>query len=143
MATMIFTRAILEGTPIEVFNHGDMRRDFTFVDDIVEGVVRVLAKPPAPDTATGAPHAIYNIGNNRSVPLGEFIDTLERLLGRRATRVDKPMQPGDVKDTYASIDRIAARTGFAPKTSLGDGLAAFVAWYRGYYGAAPAGGARS
>jgi UDP-glucuronate 4-epimerase len=143
MATMIFTRAILEGRPIEVFNHGDMRRDFTYVDDIVEGVARVLAKPPAKDAATGAPHAIYNIGNNRSVPLGEFIATLERLLGRRAKRVDKPMQSGDVKDTYASIDRLAALTGFAPKTPLADGLAAFVDWYRGYYGVDATAPARS
>ena len=110
-----------------------MRRDFTYVDDIVEGVSRVLALPPARDAATGAPHAIYNIGNNRSVPLPEFIDTLESLLGRKALRVDAPMQPGDVKETYASIDRLAALTGFAPRTTLADGLAKFVEWYRGYY----------
>ncbi|HEV8500996.1 MAG TPA: NAD-dependent epimerase/dehydratase family protein [Casimicrobiaceae bacterium] len=134
MATMIFARAILAGAPIEVFNRGDMRRDFTYVDDIVEGVVRVLARPPAPDAATRAPHAIYNIGNNRSVPLAEFIATLERLLGKRAIKVDRPMQPGDVKDTYASIERLAALTGFTPRTALADGLAAFVTWYRDYYG---------
>ena len=134
MATMIFARAILAGAPIEVFNRGDMRRDFTYVDDIVEGVVRVLARAPAPDAATRAPHAIYNIGNNRSVPLAEFIATLERLLGTRAIKVDRPMQPGDVKDTYASIERLAALTGFTPRTALADGLAAFVAWYRDYYG---------
>jgi len=134
MATMIFARAILAGAPIEVFNRGDMRRDFTYVDDIVEGVVRVLARPPAPDAATRAPHAIYNIGNNRSVSLAEFIATLERLLGKRAIKVDRPMQPGDVKDTYASIERLAALTGFTPRTALADGLAAFVTWYRDYYG---------
>ncbi|HEY7903427.1 MAG TPA: NAD-dependent epimerase/dehydratase family protein [Casimicrobiaceae bacterium] len=138
MATMIFARAILAGAPIEVFNRGDMRRDFTYVDDIVQGVVRVLALPPAPDAATRAPHAIYNIGNNRSVPLAEFIATLERLLGKRAVKVDRPMQPGDVKDTYASIERLAALTGFTPRTALADGLAAFVAWYREYYGAVDA-----
>jgi UDP-glucuronate 4-epimerase len=133
MAAIIFTRAILAGEPIELFNGGDMRRDFTYVDDIVEGVVRVLGLPPAPDADTGAPHAIYNIGNNRSVPLREFVATLELLLGRRALCVDRPMQPGDVRDTYASIERLAALTGFAPRTPLADGLARFVAWYRDYY----------
>ncbi len=133
MAPMLFSRAILAGEANTVFNPGDMRRDFTYVDDIVEGVSRVLALPPARDAATGAPQAIYNIGNNRSVPLPEFIDTLESLLGRKALRVDAPMQPGDVKETYASIDRLAALTGFAPRTTLADGLAKFVEWYRGYY----------
>ena len=133
MAPMLFTKAILAGTPIKVFNHGDMRRDFTYVDDIVEGVVRVLALPPAPDAATGARHAIYNIGNNQSVPLPEFIATLETLLGRSAVRVDEPMQPGDVKETFASIERLAALTGFAPHTPLAEGLAKFVDWYRDYY----------
>ncbi len=133
MAPMLFARAILAGEPIMVFNHGDMRRDFTYVDDIVEGLVRVLAIAPARDAETGAPHAIYNIGNNRSVPLPEFIDTLEALLGRKAVRVDAPMQPGDVKETYASIDRLAALTGFTPRTALAEGLAQFVTWYRDYY----------
>ncbi len=133
MAPVLFTRAILAGTPIKVFNHGDMRRDFTYIDDIVEGVARVLALPPAQDAATGARHAIYNIGNNRAVPLTEFIATLETLLGRQAQRIDEPMQPGDVKETYASIDRLHALTGFAPRTPLADGLAKFVEWYRGYY----------
>ncbi len=146
MAPMLFTRAILAGEPIRVFNGGDMRRDFTFVDDIVEGVLRVLAHPPrrgdaGPGAVGGAggedvPHAIYNIGNNRSVALGEFIATLERLLGREALRIDTPMQPGDVRDTYASIDRLAALTGFAPHTPLERGLAAFVDWYLAYHGAA-------
>jgi len=133
MAPMLFTRAILAGTPIKVFNHGDMRRDFTYVDDIVEGVTRVLALPPQPDAASGARHAIYNIGNNRSVALPEFIATLETLLGKTALRVDEPMQPGDVKETYASIDRLSALTGFTPRTALADGLAKFVDWYHGYY----------
>ncbi len=140
MAPMLFARAIIDGTPIKVFNHGDMRRDFTYVDDIVEGVTRVLALPPSADAATGARHAIYNIGNNRSVALLEFIATLESLLGREAVRIDEPMQPGDVKETYASIDRLAALTGFAPHTSLADGLARFVDWYRSYYTHAPGGG---
>ena len=132
-APMLFTRAILDGQPIDVFNEGRMQRDFTYVDDIVEGVVRVLAQPPAADDDR-APYAIYNIGNHEAVDLGHFVDTLERLLGRRAIRRLRPMQPGDVQATYASIERLAHAIGFAPRTSLDDGLARFVAWYRGYYG---------
>jgi UDP-glucuronate 4-epimerase len=138
MAPMIFARAILAGEPIKVFNHGDMQRDFTYVDDIVEGVVRVLARPPH-GSATGAPYAIYNIGNNRAVRLEEFIGELERLLGRRAIKEYLPLQPGDVPATFASIDRLAAATGFAPTTPLAEGLKRFVAWYREYYGSAGAG----
>jgi UDP-glucuronate 4-epimerase len=134
MAPMLFTRAILAGEPIAVFNDGDMRRDFTYVDDIVEGVVRVLAMPPARGSDGAAPHAIYNIGNNQAVQLTTFIATLERLLGRTAVRILKPMQPGDMQATYASIDRLAALTGFSPRTSLDEGLAHFVRWYLGYYG---------
>ena len=133
MAPMLFTKAILDGTPIKVFNHGDMQRDFTYVDDIVEGVVRVLARPPVA-TGGAAPYAVFNIGNHQSVPLTEFIETLERLLGREARKELVPMQPGDVKATYASIDRLKALTGFAPSTPLAEGLARFVDWYRGYYG---------
>jgi UDP-glucuronate 4-epimerase len=129
---MIFTRAIIEGTPIEVFNGGRMERDFTYVDDVVEGVVRVLERPPSGD-GDGAPYAIYNIGNNSAVDLDTFIATLEDLLGRRAIRNDRPMQPGDVRATYASIDRLRDAIGFAPRTSIADGLARFVNWYRGYY----------
>ena len=133
-APMLFTRAILAGTPIRVFNHGRMRRDFTYVDDIVEGVVRVLDRPPARASATGAPHAVYNIGNHDAVELDAFIATLERLLGRAAIRDPQPMQPGDVPATYASIDRLQALTGFAPRTPLADGLARFIRWYREHYG---------
>ena len=135
MAPMLFTRAILEGTPIKVFNHGRMRRDFTFVDDIVQGVVRVLERPPAGDG--GVPHAIYNIGNHEAVALDEFIATLERLLGRTASRELLPMQPGDVEATYASTDALRAATGFAPSTPLAVGLARFVDWYRAYHGVLP------
>jgi len=138
MAPMIFTRAILAGQPIKVFNHGDMQRDFTFVDDIVEGVVRVLRRPPQPAPPTGAPYAVYNIGNNRAVGLESFIAELESLLGRRAVKQYLPLQPGDVRATFASIDRIAEAVGFVPKTALRDGLARFVAWYRRYYGEADA-----
>lgn len=134
MAPMLFTRAILAGEPIKVFNHGDMRRDFTYVDDIVEGVVHLLSRPPQPAPPTGAPYAIYNIGNNTAVGLETFIAELERLLGRRAVKEYLPLQRGDVQATYASIDRLAAATGFAPTTALADGLARFVAWYREYYG---------
>ena len=131
-APMLFTKAIIDGRPIDVFNGGRMRRDFTYVDDIVEGVVRVLARPPQAD-ADDAPYAIYNIGNHDAVDLGDFIALLERLLGRRAIRNERPMQPGDVEATYASIDRLQNATGFAPRTPLAEGLAHFVAWYRDYY----------
>jgi UDP-glucuronate 4-epimerase len=132
MSPMIFTRAILAGRPIDVFNHGRMRRDFTYVDDIVEGVVRVLDMPPASDG--GAPYAVYNIGNNDAVELETFIATLEQLLGKPAVRNYLPMQPGDVPATYASIDRLRARTGFVPHTPLAQGLGRFVEWYLGHYG---------
>jgi UDP-glucuronate 4-epimerase len=132
MAPMLFTKAILAGVPIRVFNDGKMRRDFTYVDDIVEGIVRVVDSPPVADDG-GAPYAIYNIGNHEAVELESFIALLERLLGRTAIREYAPMQPGDVPATFAAIDRLAALTGFAPHTSLADGLARFVSWYREYY----------
>jgi UDP-glucuronate 4-epimerase len=138
MAPMLFARAILAGEPIRVFNYGDMQRDFTYVDDIVEGVVRVLERPPAGSAPTGAPYAIYNLGNNHAVRLEDFIAELERLLGRRAIKEYLPMQPGDVPATFASIERLTAATGFAPTTPLAEGLARFVSWYREYYGAAGA-----
>ena len=132
-APMLFARAILAGEPIRVFNHGRMRRDFTYVDDIVEGVARVLDRPPERTSAADAPHAIYNIGNHEAVELDMFIATLERLLGKVAIRDPQPMQPGDVPATYASIDRLRALTGFAPRTPLAEGLERFVRWYREYY----------
>jgi UDP-glucuronate 4-epimerase len=133
MAPMLFTRSILAGEPIKVFNHGDMQRDFTYVDDIVEGVVRVLARPPSALSASGAPYAIYNIGNNQAVQLEVFIGELERLLGRTAIKQYLPLQQGDVPATFASIARLKAATGFAPTTPLAEGLVRFVAWYREYY----------
>jgi UDP-glucuronate 4-epimerase len=140
MSPMLFSRAILAGEPIRVFNHGRMSRDFTYIDDIVEGVARVLERPPTPERGVGgaevgegAPHAIYNIGNHEAVELETFISTLELLLGRKAIRHYQPMQPGDVPATYASIDRLRAATGFAPSTPLAEGLARFVAWYRDYF----------
>lgn len=143
MATFIFTRAILEGRPIEVFNHGHMRRDFTFIDDIVEGVVRVAAKlpvgdpdwalHPTPDRST-APYRVYNIGSSNPVELGRFIETLEDSLGMTAVKVMLPMQPGDVPLTYADVTTLFEDVGFRPRTSLREGLEHFVRWYRGYYG---------
>jgi len=130
MSPSLFANAILAGAPITVFNEGRMRRDFTYVDDIVEGVARVLVLPPV---AAAAPFAVYNIGNNTAVELEAFIAALERLLGRAAIKRYAPMQPGDVPVTYASIELLAAATGFAPHTSLETGLARFVDWYRSYH----------
>ena len=133
MSPTLFASAMLEGRPIKVFNHGKMQRDFTYVDDIVEGMVRVLARPPAPEPG-GAPSVVYNIGNHTAVELETFIGELERLLGARAIKQYEPMQPGDVPATYASIDRLAKATGFTPSTPLKVGLASFVDWYLDYYG---------
>jgi UDP-glucuronate 4-epimerase len=141
MSPMIFTRAILAGEPIKVFNQGKMRRDFTYIDDIVEGVARVVAHPPSSAQGASAPYAIYNIGNHTSVELETFIAELERLLGKRAIKEYAPLQPGDITETFASIERIAAATGFAPRTTLAEGLARFVDWYRAYYAAGAAQGA--
>jgi UDP-glucuronate 4-epimerase len=134
MSPMLFTRAMLEGRPIKVFNYGKMQRDFTYIDDIVEGIVRVLSRPPVAAPPSGAPSAIYNIGNHTAIELETFISELERLLGVRAIREYEPLQPGDVPATYASIERLAAATGFAPATPLRVGLTSFVQWYREYYG---------
>ncbi len=144
MALFLFTRAILAGRPIDVFNQGNMRRDFTYIDDIVEGVVRVMSKPAAPnpkwsgerpDPATSrAPHRVYNIGNNRPVELGYLIKVLEKALGREAHKNLLPMQAGDVPATYADIDDLEAAVGFRPRTSIEAGVQRFVEWYRSYYG---------
>jgi len=137
MAPILFTRAILAGEPINVFNHGAMRRDFTYVDDIVEAVVRVSDRPPsrsAPDaTARVAPQRIYNVGNNQSVALTDFIAALEQALGVTAQRRLLPMQPGDVHETYADVEDLTRDVGFSPSTPLAEGVARFVAWYRGFY----------
>jgi len=143
MALFKFTRAILAREPIDLYNDGDMRRDFTYVDDIVEGVVRVLDRPPAPDPAwngdrpdpgrSSAPYRLYNIGNNQPVELGRFVATLERALDRTAVKRYLPMQPGDVPATYADVSDLERETGFRPATSLEDGIGRFVAWYKSYY----------
>lgn len=139
MALWLFTSAILEGRPIQVFNHGDMRRDFTYIDDIVTGVIACLDHPPADDGrvhpgGSPGPHTLYNIGNHRSEPLGRLIDLIEAACGVPAIRIDAPMQPGDVQDTFADITAIRRDLGFQPKTTIDVGVPAFVEWYRGYLG---------
>jgi UDP-glucuronate 4-epimerase len=126
MSPMLFSKAILEGRPIQVFNHGDMQRDFTYVDDVVEGTLRVLDRPTR--------YAVYNIGNHQPVALLDYIAELERALGKKATLDMKPMQPGDVKATYADTRALQQAVGFVPSTQLKDGLAHFAAWLRNYYG---------
>lgn len=130
MAYFLFTKAILENRPIKIFNNGDMQRDFTYVDDIVEGIVRLLeAGPVANET-----NRLFNIGNNRPEHLMEMIGILEELLGKQAQKEFLPMQPGDVYQTWADVDRLNAAVGYNPSTSLKTGLAAFVDWYRAHYG---------
>ncbi len=140
MAVWKFTRAILNGEPIQVYNHGRMRRDFTYVDDIVAGVIAALNRPPADDGAAKpggsvSPHAVYNLGNHRSEELGRLIDVIEAACGRDAVRDYQPLQPGDVLATYADIGDAQRDLGFAPVTPIDRGVPAFVDWYRGYTGA--------
>ena len=144
MAPYLFTRAILEDRPIEIYNEGRMRRDFTFIDDIVEGVARVIPRITAantrwsgdsPDPATSfAPWRIYNIGNGRPVDLMEFIALLEKHLGRKAKKKLLPMQPGDVEETYADVDDLIADAGFRPQTPVEEGIGHYVRWFQSYYG---------
>jgi UDP-glucuronate 4-epimerase len=143
MALFLFTRAILEGKPIKVFNHGNHTRDFTYVDDIVEGVIRALDRPAAPDPAwdamapdpatSNAPYRIYNIGNNNPVKLTEYIEALEVALGRPAERELLPLQAGDVPDTFADVSDLERELGYRPTTSVREGVARFVEWYRAYH----------
>jgi len=143
MALFLFTKKILAGESIPVFNYGKHRRDFTYIDDIVEGVIRVLDKPAQPnpswdsshpDTATSkAPYRLYNIGNNSPVELMHYIETLEKCLGMEAKKDLLPLQPGDVPDTYADVEDLVSDMGYKPATSVEDGVASFVAWYRDYY----------
>ncbi|WP_114649900.1 NAD-dependent epimerase [Pseudothauera hydrothermalis] len=143
MALFLFTRAILEGRPIEVFNHGRMRRDFTYIDDIVEGVLRTLdrvaeadpgfdAERPDPGRSN-APYRVFNIGNHQPVELMAFIEAIEEALGRKAEKNFLPLQDGDVPATYADTTELNAWTGFAPATPVAEGVRRFVAWYRAYY----------
>lgn len=143
MAYFSFTRAILEGRPIDVFNNGMMQRDFTYIDDIVEGVVRVMAKVPKPDPAWNsdspdcatsyAPYRLYNIGNNQPVELLSFIEALEEALDKKALKNMLPIQPGDLPATYADVDDLMQDVGFRPETSIKEGIGRFVEWYRGYF----------
>jgi UDP-glucuronate 4-epimerase len=126
MSPMIFARAIMEGKPIQVFNHGDMKRDFTYIDDVVEGSLRVLDRPER--------YAVYNIGNHQPVALLDYIALMEAALGKKARLEMKPMQPGDVKATYADTTALAQAVGFAPATPLAAGLERFAAWFKRYYG---------
>jgi UDP-glucuronate 4-epimerase len=144
MAIFSFTRAIVGGRPIDVYNGGEMWRDFTYIDDIAEGVVAALDRPATPDptwsgehpdpATSRAPYRVYNIGNDEPVRLTELVATLERHLGRRAECRLLPMQPGDVTMTHANVDDMRRDFGFAPRTSLDEGIGQFVAWYRAFYG---------
>ena len=144
MALFLFTRAILEEKPIQVFNHGKMQRDFTYIDDIIEGVVRTMGSQPEPnptwsgdnpDPGTSyAPYKIYNIGNNNPVELTDFIATIEKALGRKAQKEFLDLQPGDVVATYADIDDLIEDVGFKPNTSIDVGIERFIEWYGAYYG---------
>lgn len=133
MAMWLFTRAIIAGEPIKVFNHGRMRRDFTFIDDIVSGVIMVADSPPV-RAAGEAPHRVYNIGHNRPEYLLYMIEVLEKAVGRPAEKIMLPMQPGDVAETYADIDAIRTNHGFEPTTPIETGVPAFVDWYKRYHG---------
>jgi UDP-glucuronate 4-epimerase len=143
MALFLFTRRILAGEPIEVFNHGHHTRDFTYIDDIVEGVIRTLDLVPAGDpdfdplhptpASSNAPYRIYNIGNHRPVQLGRYIEVLEEKLGRKAEKILLPLQPGDVPDTYADVEALRQATGYSPETPIEVGVGRFVDWYRTFY----------
>ena len=143
MALYLFTRAILEDRPIDLFNHGKMRRDFTYIDDIVEGIVRVANRPPAPDpnwhgdtpdpATSAAPYRIYNIGNHEPVELMKFVEMIEANLGKKARKNLLPIQPGDVPETYADIDALTRDFGFRPSTPIEEGIERFVEWYRSYH----------
>jgi len=144
MALFLFTRAMLAGEPIEVFNNGQMVRDFTYVDDIIESLVRLLDKPAAPDpgfdtahpdpASSWAPHRVFNIGNSNPIPLMDYIEAVEAALGVKAEKRLLPMQPGDVPATAADTASLEAWTGFKPNTPVKEGVARFVAWYRQFYG---------
>ena len=139
MAMFKFCKAILEGSPIEVYNHGNMRRDFTYIDDVVEGVIRTMENPPVSasqnsgETLSSAPHRVYNIGNNQPVDLSRLIQIFEEKLGKKANTRLLPMQPGDVPITYADVDSLAQAVDYRPKTPIEEGVSRFVDWYRGYY----------
>jgi UDP-glucuronate 4-epimerase len=148
MALFLFAKNIIEGRPIDVFNHGNHTRDFTYVGDIVEGVIRACDNPAAPDPAwdamrpdpatSDAPYRIYNIGNNNPVKLTEYISALEEALGRKAEQNLLPLQPGDVPDTFADVSDLERNLGYKPRTTVQEGVAAFVKWYTDYMAQKPA-----
>ena len=141
MAMFLFTKAIIDGQPIKVFNQGEMKRDFTYIDDIVEGIVRIQDKPPGANTdwngldasTSSAPYKVFNIGNNQPVKLMDFISAIESALEKEAIKEFLPMQDGDVPATYADIDDLQAAVGFKPSTSIEEGVGKFVEWYKSYY----------
>ena len=143
MALFLFTKAILDGKPIQIFNNGNMERDFTYIDDIIEGVVRVLDKIPEPNpewngetpnpSKSPSPYRLYNIGNNNPVPLMNFIEAIELALGKKTKKEFLPLQPGDVPATYADVDDLVKDIGFKPETSITEGIENFIAWYCDYY----------
>jgi len=145
MALFLFTKAIFEDNPIDVYNHGKMKRDFTYVDDIVEGIVRLIPKKPVPDAnwngaapdpaSSFAPYKIYNIGNNQPVELMTFIETIEKHVGKKAKKNFMDIQMGDVPATYADVDDLMNDVGFHPNTNVNDGIGKFIDWYRLFYGA--------
>jgi UDP-glucuronate 4-epimerase len=129
MSPMLFADALMQGRPIQVYNHGDMQRDFTYIDDVVEGTLRVLDRPPSGTP----PYRLFNIGNHQPVPLLDYIAALERAFGRQAKKEMRPMQPGDIRATFADTRALAQAVGFAPSTPLAQGLACFADWYKDYY----------
>jgi UDP-glucuronate 4-epimerase len=143
MALFLFTKAIIEGRPIDVFNHGKMRRDFTYVADIVEGLFRLINHIPEPNnswdathsdpSSSSAPYKIYNIGNNQPVELNYFIESIEKALGKKALKNLLPLQPGDVEETFANVDQLIDEIDFKPDTNIEAGIQSFVDWYRSYY----------
>ena len=143
MALFIFTKAILEGKPIKVFNNGNMKRDFTYIDDIIEGVFRVMQKPAEPNNNfdsnnpdpafSSAPYRLFNIGNSSPVKLLDFIDALEEALNKKADKKMMPIQPGDVPATWADVKELTDLTGYKPNTNIKDGVEKFVKWYLTYY----------
>ncbi|WP_302179979.1 NAD-dependent epimerase [Chryseosolibacter indicus] len=147
MAMFLFTKAILEGKPIDVFNNGKMKRDFTYVDDVIESITRLIPKIPKPNKAWNgfypdpassfAPYKIYNVGNNKPVELGKFIDVIEEKLGKKAIRNLLPLQSGDVLETYADVDELIEEVDFKPSTSIEEGIGKFIEWYLKYYNINP------
>jgi UDP-glucuronate 4-epimerase len=141
MAMWLFTAAILAGKPIKLFNNGNMRRDFTYIDDVTEAMMRLIERPPAPaqpgaapDPGTSAaPWRVYNIGNNQPVELMDVVGLLEQAIGKKAARELLPMQPGDVPATYADVDDLTREVRFRPATPIADGIARFIAWYKDYH----------